>query len=128
MPKFLPPTKSDLLPGEEFRVILDDSELIRGQYMISNMGRVWSIRLGRELILSPCSKGYLRIDVKIRGVRVRKRVHRLVLQTFRGMPTETRSITDHIDGDKTNNRLSNLEWVDYYENNRRMFERLQEVA
>lgn len=128
MSKFLPPTTSDLLPGEEFRVILDDSALIRGQYMVSNMGRVWSIRLGRVLKSSPCSKGYLRIDVKIQGERVRKRVHRLVLQTFVGMPVGTKSITDHIDGDKTNNRLSNLEWVDYYENNRRMYERLKRVA
>ena len=128
MTGFRPPTKSDHLPLEEFRVILDESPAIRGLYMVSDFGRVWSIRLGRIVKPQPCSKGYLRVEVSVKGKRIRKRVHRLVLQTFDGMPVGERNITDHIDGDRQNNRLDNLEWVDYYENNRRMYERLKEVA
>jgi len=40
-------------------------------------------------------------------------VHRLVLLTFIG-PSPL--IVNHIDGDKTNNHLSNLEYVTYQEN------------
>ena len=128
MSKFYPPRKDDLLPGEEFRMILDEEPKIRAGFMVSNMGRVWSLRQGRVLKQQRCTKGYLRIEVRRGGDRIRKRVHRLVLQTFVGMPDEYRYITDHINGDKSDNRLSNLEWVDYYENNRRMVERIRNVA
>jgi hypothetical protein len=45
-------------------------------------------------------------------------VHQLVMLAFVGPPPEKYAI-DHIDCDKTNNRLTNLEYVTHAENNRR---------
>jgi hypothetical protein len=43
-----------------------------------------------------------------------KCIHIIVLETFIGL--SDRPITDHIDRDKTNNKLSNLRWVSISEN------------
>lgn len=59
--------------------------------------------------------GYQTVNLSIDGKAVKKYVHRLVLYTFRGEPPigyEAR----HLDGDRTNNRLSNLQWGSRSEN------------
>jgi len=44
-------------------------------------------------------------------------VHRLVIEHFGpAIPQEVYSIVDHIDGNKANNHISNLEWVTIKEN------------
>lgn len=48
-------------------------------------------------------------------------VHRLVMRTFFG-ELSTRKYVNHIDGNKENNHLSNLEWCTPGENNRHAFE------
>ena len=59
--------------------------------------------------------GYLLVDLVKGGKRTRKmaRVHRLVAQAFIPNSDETKTIINHINEDKTDNRLSNLEWCDY---------------
>lgn len=47
--------------------------------------------------------------------RSKKLVHRLVAQEFLENPTEKEQV-NHIDGNKSNNYLSNLEWVTRSEN------------
>lgn len=50
-----------------------------------------------------------------------KTIHRLVAETF--MPVQDESlVVDHVDCDKTNNSLSNLEWVTCRENSVRAFD------
>lgn len=53
-----------------------------------------------------------------KGVSIQ--VHRLVAVAFLGQPSEGMMV-DHIDGDPTNNHVSNLEWVTCGENNRRAY-------
>lgn len=84
-------------------------------YEISTLGRLKSIR--RNIIMNPSvnSRGYLVTALSIDGVRKVVTIHRLVLETFKPNPDKT-LIINHIDEDKTNNNLKNLEWCTYAEN------------
>lgn len=59
------------------------------------------------------SNGYLSIAL---DTKTRKLAHRLVAETFL-VVTEYRATVNHKDGNKLNNRLDNLEWATYGENN-----------
>lgn len=62
--------------------------------------------------------GYARVSlVRADGKRITHRVHRLVLTAFGVRPqSQGRVECNHRNGDKTDNRLSNLEWVTPSEN------------
>ena len=89
-------------------------------YEISNQGRVrrrtdrTNSKKGK--LLKPLySNGYLHIQVCKDGTITFKSIHRLVLETFVGLCLENLQC-NHKDGIKTNNFLSNLEWVTVSEN------------
>ena len=84
-----------------------------GKYQVSTWGRIRSA----SGILKPYqnAKGYLKIDLYKNGVRYKKRVHRLVASTFIPNPYNDPEV-NHIDGNKQNNSITNLEWVSDYGN------------
>lgn len=90
-------------------------------YEISNCGQIRSIALGarrrrrRLLRLSTSSTGYLHLCLSARNRRIWKAVHRLVGETFLGTIPPRHEI-NHRDGNKQNNRVSNLEIVTHEEN------------
>lgn len=88
-----------------------------GDYEISNFGRVKSLIKGRIMALTN-NDGYL--YVKLRGGK-HKRVHRVVAQVFIPNP-ENKPGVNHINGNKQDNRVSNLEWVTAKENMRHAME------
>lgn len=89
------------------------------KYAVSSTGRVKSLaRPGSgapkvDIIMSPLVKGNKYLSVMLSGKR--HYVHRLVAQAFIGNPSN-KPCVNHIDGDKDNNHVDNLEWVTYSEN------------
>lgn len=49
-------------------------------------------------------------------IQIRMLVHRAVLMAFDGPPLEGKNITRHLDGDRTNNKITNLKWGTQKEN------------
>lgn len=105
---------------EEWRDIKD----YQGLYQISNFGRVKSLektdRLGRrysEKLLSICDNGngYKVVNLKVNGKQKTCTVHRLVATAFIPNPFRLDEI-NHKDGDKSNNKVENLEWCNRSEN------------
>lgn len=89
-----------------------------GLYQVSNFGRVKSFKHKTPRILKAKAHtgGYLRVELYGNGQADGRFIHRLVAQTFIPNP-ENKPTVNHIDGDKTNNRIENLEWATQHENN-----------
>jgi len=91
-----------------------------GIYYISSHGRVKSYKYGKERILKPALGGrfgnqYLFVILLIKSERKTKKIHRLVAQEFIENLSNKPQV-NHIDGNKLNNNMSNLEWVTAREN------------
>ncbi len=88
-----------------------------GHYMVSNIGRVRSIKPGKEKIMKTATGDqYPRNAFCKDGVQKNLRIHTLVAKAFIPNP-ENFPTVNHIDGDKNNNNVSNLEWASYGQNN-----------
>lgn len=108
-----------------------------GLYQVSNLGRVKSCK---RIVAHPNNKntpyqlyperimkqkqnryGYMCIKLSKDSVRKDVMVHRLVAQAFIEN-TENKPFIDHLDGNKANNCVNNLEWVTMAENNQRAYD------
>ena len=78
-------------------------------HLVYNDGRVYSLISNKFLKFDYSNSGYARIKLNGKSVRV----HRLVMELFKGPSDLT---VDHIDGNKLNNSLDNLEYVTREEN------------
>lgn len=81
-----------------------------GLYKVSTEGNIKSIR--RNKILSPNTNkdGYKRVSLYKNKASKHYSVHRLVAQAFIPNPDNLPQV-NHIDEDKSNNCVSNLEWI-----------------
>lgn len=87
-------------------------------YYITSRGRVyrkWKHARFVELKTFPNQKGYTRVNIKIGDKYKQVFVHRLVVDAFLGEVKDGYAV-NHIDGDKTNNNLENLEITTHSEN------------
>ena len=105
------PVTSDVIPG-----ILED------RYFVSSKGRTWNTNTKKPIGLSTHRKGYKQfavIKVLEDGSHNQqtKKLHRYIMETF--CPIDEKDIhyeVNHIDGVKTNNELTNLEYCTSSEN------------
>lgn len=91
-----------------------------GLYAVSNLGRVKSLnynRTGKEKPLKPAKdrKGYLYVILCKNGVKKHFSIHRLVAEAFLPNPDGKPHI-DHINTDKTDNRVENIRYCNRVEN------------
>lgn len=83
-------------------------------YQVSNCGRFKHLN-GNISTIKPHNTGYIR--VKLRD-RTNIALHILIAETFLPKPDPTKTIVNHIDGNKSNNHISNLEWATPSENSK----------
>jgi hypothetical protein len=82
-------------------------------YIIYNDGRLFSVKSGKFLVPNVAQGGYLQYGLYINGKIKQYKIHRLVAEYFIKNPDSTKYYeVNHIDGDKTNNHVDNLEWCD----------------
>ena len=86
------------------------------QIYVSDNGELFSKRIGK-CKLECLNNGYIRWSTNRNHKKIRILVHRLVWETFNGEIPEYMEI-DHINRDKTDNRLSNLRCVTHRQNMR----------
>lgn len=80
-------------------------------YIVSNHGRV-----AKVLKCTKDCRGYMRAHLSKKDGKSNIFVHRLVMKAFRPNEKSEELFVNHIDGDKTNNNLDNLEWCTHKEN------------
>ena len=88
-----------------------------GKFQISNTGKIRNGKTGLDRKPYVNENGYCIIGFydKEKGFSVQHRVHRLVAEAFIPNPEGKRTV-NHIDGNKLNNRVENLEWATHQEN------------
>lgn len=92
---------------EEFRDLKDFDN-----YQISNLGRIYSKKRRACLKVKRLgNSGYYQVRLSKDGKYVYKNLHRLLAETFIPNPNNYRTV-NHINGNKLDNRLANLEWAD----------------
>lgn len=105
-----------------------------GLYLISNTGKVKSlgknvdIGLGRiqfkpERILKPglASNGYFTVAICKNRAQTSTCLHTIIAKSFIPNPNNFRCV-NHIDGNKTNNAIENLEWCTHKRNSQHAYE------
>lgn len=96
------------IKGEEWRYFRDTL------YQISNKGRIKNTKTGRITYGAKIDSGYRRFEIYFQnGKHKRFLVHQLVYECF--VSPEFEEI-NHINGDKTDNRVENLENISHKEN------------
>lgn len=94
--------------------IWKDVENYNGIYQISSFGNLKTLRTN-TLIKQEMNKGYFEANLCKNGKVQHVRIHRLVAQAFIPNPLNKPHI-NHIDGNKSNNNINNLEWCTHKEN------------
>ncbi len=90
-----------------------------GDYQVSNLGNVKSIKFNKERHLKPSNHkmGYLVVGLCIKNIAKTKLIHQLVAEAFLNHKIcNYKLVVNHIDFDKTNNNVDNLEIVTQREN------------
>ena len=103
-------------PGEIWKPVTAIPDL-QDWYYVSNYGRVYSRFSG--LLIKPIliKAGYLEVRLSTKNnTQIPVLSHRLVMITFKPIPNPSNFEVNHIDGNKINNNINNLEWVTRQEN------------
>lgn len=89
-------------------IVITERRIWNGKVMALCKSKTMNTRIGNH--------GYKNVDLRKGGERKTRLVHRLIAETFISGKSLTRIQVNHIDGDKLNNAVSNLEWCSPKEN------------
>lgn len=95
--------------------IVRDIKGYEGLYTIDIFGNITRLCNGKEISQHKSNCGYMRVALSNNKERKNFSVHRLVAETFIPNPLNKEQV-NHIDGDKTNNAVWNLEWTNCKDN------------
>lgn len=95
-----------------------------GKYLVNENGDIKSchFKIPRLIKTTHRDHGYLRVKLRRNGRSENKSVHRIVAETFIKKPDKNNLQVNHIDGDKYNNHVTNLEWCTSKDNINHAFE------
>lgn len=105
--------------GKQYQINLNGDIRIHPSFKEDN--RINALKAGSSVSVHTASDGYRRVNLRRSGRQGSYHIHRLLLLTFR--PTKnTKLQVNHIDGNKLNNNLDNLEWCSHVDNLRHAWE------
>ena len=96
---------------EEWKIIEEFNN-----YEVSNLGRVRNIKKNKLMTISKRPNGYCVVKLSKNNISRERKVHRLVAIAFIPNPNHYDCI-NHIDENKENNQVENLEWCNHQYNN-----------
>ena len=86
-------------------------------YQVSNLGSVKNTKTGKTLKVVTNNSGYNLVCLSNKNKKQTGYIHRLIAEAFIDTNLDTRiSVVNHIDGNKTNNTIKNLEWATHADN------------
>lgn len=109
-----------------FKIIKYPNVKFVSEYKINEKGEVFSTHYNRLMKVWPDKDGYLRVSLSVidseTGKHKRRNfpIHRLVLYTFKPIDNLSEMQVNHIDNNRMNPSLENLEWVTAKENVKHM--------
>jgi len=124
VPVFLRP--DDATEDEKFKTLEQEvAPDVMPYYAVSNMGRVLNYRSGKVMKPNYRPNGYEYYCLAAENCKSGQKkysTHRMVMQTFEPNENAENLQVNHQNGDKTNNRLDNLEWSTPTENLKHAYE------
>lgn len=97
---------------------MKDIKNYEGLYAITSCGKVWSYRSKKFLKPGSNKNGYLQVGLRKDKEKRTFLIHRLVAEAYIPNPNNYETV-DHIDFDRTNNCVNNLQWMSHSENARK---------
>lgn len=92
------------------RILILDIENYDGKYKIQSDGKVYSLKRDRYLTPYSNEDGYLGVKLSYKSYGTFHSLHRLLAKHFIPNPNNFETV-NHIDKNKLNNSLDNLEWM-----------------
>lgn len=97
--------------------IWKDISNYEGLYQISNLGNVKSLHYKKPKILKPfIANNYLKITLIKNGIKHKQYIHRLMAFEFLGLDKNSKLQVDHIDNNRLNNNIKNLQLLSQKDN------------
>lgn len=90
-------------------------------YIVSSFGNIKECASDKPVKIHRNNRGYKSVSINtLNGCKL-KLLHRIVAETFLTVKLNEKLTVNHINGNKSDNRTINLEWVTYSENNKHAY-------